>query len=243
LRLSSSRKAKAVSVSSQKGGSYLKNISVSLIASFPFSGLRPWQHEELKKMYRDSNFRKTRQKLNQLVDEDVWSSDTKGTLHFYHMLCLSSMLQLRLLPSFLCCLYLYLALRLSSPLLNDTSVKVGAALISFLLDSAKTDRDTPAFQYAKKLFQKGTFKRVGILQLENAQYLEISGRDTNNVAPRHLPMLVPPKLWDNRNQREGCYYRIRSSMMRTNSRSQTDALRRADMGGVLSGLDYLGESL
>lgn len=127
------------------------------------------------------------------------------------------------------------------PLLIDISVKVGAALISFLLDSAKTDRDTPAFQYAKKLFQKGTFKRVGILLLENAQYLEISGRDTNNVAPRHLPMLVPPKLWDNRNQREGCYFRIRSSMMRSNSKSQTDALRRADMVGVLHGLDYLGE--
>ena len=119
-------------------------------------------------------------------------------------------------------------------------MKVGAALISFLLDSAKTDRDTPAFQYAKKLFQKGTFKRVGILLLENAQYLEISGRDTNNVAPRHLPMLVPPKQWDNRDQREGCYYRIRSSIMRTNSKSQTDALKRADMSDVLCGLDYLG---
>ena len=116
-------------------------------------------------------------------------------------------------------------------------------MISFLLDSAKTDRDTPAFQYAKKLFQKGTFKRVGILLLENAQYLEISGRDTNNVAPRHLPMLVPPKHWDNRNQKEGCYYRIRSSMMRTNSKSQTEALRRADMGDVLQGLDYLGKPL
>lgn len=45
-------------------------------------GLRPWQHEELKKMYRDSNFRRTRQKLNQLVDEDVWSSDTKGSPSF-----------------------------------------------------------------------------------------------------------------------------------------------------------------
>jgi DNA-directed RNA polymerase N-terminal len=222
----------------------LKHISVNLIASFPSSGLRPWQHEELKKMYRDSNFRKTRQKLNQLVDEDVWSSDTKGALYTcicsvyipcYHYGCylLFSVASIRFGTQTLLC----------SPLLDDTLVKVGAALISFLLDSAKTDRDTPAFQYAKKLFQKGTFKRVGILQLENAQYLEISGRDTNNVAPRHLPMLVPPKLWDNRNQREGCYYRIRSSMMRTNSRSQTDALRRADMGGVLSGLDYLGESL
>ena len=122
------------------------------------------------------------------------------------------------------------------------TVKVGAALISFLLDSAKTDADIPAFQYSKKSMQKGPYKRVGILLLENEQYLDISGREGTNMSPRFLPMLIPPKLWENRskNHAEGCYYRLRSSLMRTVSKSQTDALRKADMDGILSGLNYLG---
>ena len=51
-------------------------------------GLRPWQYDALKKMYSEANFRKTRQRLNQLVDDDVWPNDLKGTvllsLHFFY---------------------------------------------------------------------------------------------------------------------------------------------------------------
>ena len=122
------------------------------------------------------------------------------------------------------------------------TVKVGAALISFLLDSAKTDSGLQAFQYSKKLIQKGTYKRVGILLLENQQYLDLSGREGTNMNPRYLPMLLPPKLWENRskNHVEGCYFRLRSSLMRTISRSQIDALRKANMTDILDGLNYLG---
>jgi hypothetical protein len=80
LRLLSSRKGKAVSIDTHKSD-WIIHSTVSHFVLFSSSGLRPWQHEELKKMYRDSNFRKTRQKLNQLVDEDVWSNDTKGAFN------------------------------------------------------------------------------------------------------------------------------------------------------------------
>jgi hypothetical protein len=121
-------------------------------------------------------------------------------------------------------------------------VKVGAALISFLLDSAKTDQDLPAFQYSKKLLQRGTYKRVGILLLDQDLYLDLSGREGANMAPRFLPMLLPPKLWENKSKtfHDGCYFRLRSSLMRTVSKAQTEALRKANMNGILDGLDYLG---
>lgn len=50
-------------------------------------GLRPWQYDALKKTYGEANFRKTRQKLNQLVDEDVWPNELKGTAVFYAYGC------------------------------------------------------------------------------------------------------------------------------------------------------------
>lgn len=122
-------------------------------------------------------------------------------------------------------------------------VKVGAALISFVLDSAKTEKDTPAFLYTKKLLQKGTYKRVGMLMLDESQYLDIASKEASSISPRHLPMLVPPKLWDNLKTKEGCYFRLRSSIMRTISNFQTDALRRAKIEGILQGLDYLGDDV
>ena len=54
-------------------------------------GLRPWQYDVLKKMYSEANLRKTRQRLNQLVDDDVWPNDLKGTVllcSFLYSMCL-----------------------------------------------------------------------------------------------------------------------------------------------------------
>ena len=128
-------------------------------------------------------------------------------------------------------------------LFSEITVKVGAALISFVLDSAKTESNTPAFLYTKKLLQKGTYKRVGMLMLDEAQYVDISSKEASSISPRHLPMLVPPRLWDNVKSKEGCYFRLRSSLMRTVSNFQTDALRRAKIDGVLEGIDYLGRKI
>ena len=76
--------------------------------------------------------------------------------------------------------------------------------------------------------------------LDEAQYVDISSKEASSISPRHLPMLVPPRLWDNVKSKEGCYFRLRSSLMRTVSNFQTDALRRAKIDGVLEGIDYLG---
>ena len=54
-------------------------------------------------------------------------------------------------------------------------------------------------------------------------------------------MLVPPKRWDNKKTRDGCYFRLKSTIVRSNSRMQIEAVRRANIGPVLEGLDYLGQ--
>ena len=43
-----------------------------------FSGLRPWQQDLIKKAYAEPSFRKTRQKINQLVEEETWANELKG---------------------------------------------------------------------------------------------------------------------------------------------------------------------
>ena len=43
-----------------------------------FEGLRPWQQDLIKKAYSEPSFRRTRQRINQLVEEESWSSELKG---------------------------------------------------------------------------------------------------------------------------------------------------------------------
>lgn len=126
------------------------------------------------------------------------------------------------------------------PWSNEVKVKIGAALTSFVIDTALTELNTPAFEYSKRLLSKGSFKRVGILKLDDAQYQKIKDKDLTNVFPRYLPMLCPPKRWDNK-IKDGCYYRLKSQLMRTRSRAQHDAVRRANMPDVIEGLNYLGK--
>lgn len=45
-------------------------------------GLRPWQQDLIKKAYAESNFRKTRQKINQLVEDESWTNELKGDFYF-----------------------------------------------------------------------------------------------------------------------------------------------------------------
>jgi DNA-directed RNA polymerase len=134
------------------------------------AGLRPWQQDILKEAYSQPSFRRTRVKLNRLVEEESWP--------------------------------------------NELKVKLGASLLSFLIDSATTESNLPAFIHTKKIMGKDKFKKVGILQLDEGQYNEIARKDMRNVQPRFLPMLVPPKCWDNKRMKDGCYFRLRSTIMR-----------------------------
>ena len=124
---------------------------------------------------------------------------------------------------------------------NEVKVKVGAALILFLLETARTESNLPAFLHSKQFVANKGYKRIGILRLDQAQYQEIAQKDLKYVIPRYLPMLVPPKRWDNKKTRQGCYYRLKSTIVRSTSRAQLDAVRRANITPVLEGLDYLGQ--
>lgn len=121
----------------------------------------------------------------------------------------------------------------------EIRAKVGAALVSFLLDTAMTDANEPVFIYSKRMLKKGSPKAVGILKMDEAQYLEIVDKDMKYVAPRLLPMLIKPRKWD-LTKRNGCYYRIKAPLLRTNSKMHIDICRKADMQKVTNGLDYLG---
>jgi DNA-directed RNA polymerase len=78
---------------------------------------------------------------------------------------------------------------------KSDKVKIGAALINLIIKSAKTDTNDYVFKYSVD-FSKG--KRSGMIRLNDIVYDEIGNKVVTDILPRFLPMLVPPKSWDNR---------------------------------------------
>ena len=130
-------------------------------------------------------------------------------------------------------------------LLNDDAwspqikIKLGAALIKLLVESSKNEDGEEIFLHTA-YFYASIQKRLGLLRLDSAVFKSIAEKGTEHVLPRYLPMLVPPKAWNNK-FRSGCYFRLRTPLMRTFSPSHLDSLKRADMGPILEGLNYLGQ--
>ncbi len=124
------------------------------------------------------------------------------------------------------------------PWSNVLKVKVGARLIQIMLETAKHE-DKSAFVHTN-WYSVSRQRRLRLVHLEEPVFKLIAERELHMVLPRYLPMIVPPKAWNNR-KANGAYFRLKAPLMRTYNRSQTDAIRRADMGGVLEGLDYLGK--
>ena len=120
----------------------------------------------------------------------------------------------------------------------DLETKVGAALLAMLVKSAKTDNDTLVFLHSLD-FNPSSLKRMGKIRMDAELFKRLSTHNLTQLMPRHLPMLVPPKSW-RRNRDTGCYYRLKSSLVRTYSLDQKEAVRKARMDKVLVGLDYLG---
>ena len=120
----------------------------------------------------------------------------------------------------------------------DLETKVGAALLAMLVKSAKTDNDTLVFLHSID-FNPSSLKRMGKIRMDSDIYKILSTHSLTQLMPRHLPMIVPPKSW-RRNRDSGCYFRIKSSLVRTFSLDQKDAVRKARMDKILIGLDYLG---
>jgi len=131
------------------------------------------------------------------------------------------------------------ALLEDEPWSEKIKLKIGAALVKILIDSTKTEDGEDTFIHTTYFYQS-LQKRLGAMRLDANIFKSIAEKDMHQVLPRYLPMLVPPKSWNNRS-RTSCYFRLRTSLMRTLSPSHLDALKRAEMRPVLEGLDYLGQ--
>jgi len=120
---------------------------------------------------------------------------------------------------------------------SQLKVKVGAVLIQILLETAKHG-DSAAFVHTT-WYKVNKMKSIGLLRLEENCFKLMAEREMHAVLPRYLPMIVPPKEWDNK-RKTSCYFRLKSTLMRAFNRSQIDAVRRAEMDGVLEGLNFIG---
>ncbi|KAL7424567.1 DNA-directed RNA polymerase [Cryptotrichosporon argae] len=141
------------------------------------------------------------------------------------------------------------------PWTQQAQVAVGSYLISSLLEVAKVQRsvtgpegetvteEQPAFAHAYE-YVRG--KKLGIIRLNPV----VAARLANDaigpvIQPKHLPMLVPPKVWSAHD--DGGYLHNRLSIMRfKQSQEQRQWLRaasdRGDLEPVFHGLDVLSST-
>lgn len=121
---------------------------------------------------------------------------------------------------------------------STLKVKVGSALLGILVESARMDTGEGAFTH-KLIYDPARKVKVGHIEMNVNVYQSIVPKDYMAFAPRFLPMLIPPKNWNNK-KNAGCYWFLKSNLMRTESSVQNLALRQANIGDILCSLDYLG---
>ena len=90
---------------------------------------------------------------------------------------------------------------------NDRKVKVGCALLTLLIQSAKLENGEPAFVHQTNFCPKSN-KRLGVLYMDPQAFKAISAKDNESILPRYLPMLVPPIPWDQFTKRGGSMIRM-----------------------------------
>jgi len=118
-------------------------------------------------------------------------------------------------------------------------VKVGSALLGILVESARMDTGEAAFSH-KLIYDPTRNIKVGHVELNPAVYQSIVPQEGMAFSPRFLPMLIPPKNWNNK-KGAGCYWFLKSNLMRTESSVQNVALSQANISDILNSLDYLGK--
>lgn len=124
----------------------------------------------------------------------------------------------------------------------ETKLKVGSALLTFLLEVAKTDKGVSALEH--KVVNIGSAKcpkRRGLIFMEHDFFEEISLKDLSQLNPRYLPMVVPPKPWY-ASQSGGGYLKISAPLVRTYSKLQQKAVKEANIDKMRLALDYLGST-
>lgn len=121
-------------------------------------------------------------------------------------------------------------------------IRLGAALLTLFFEVATLkDNVTKALVHTLQ-YKPEVKKKYGMIRLQEELYEEMSKRNENQVWPRFLPMLVEPLEWDSqKKQFGGCYYRLRTEVMRTTSKNHVMALSRANMRPVLDGLNFLAK--
>lgn len=126
----------------------------------------------------------------------------------------------------------------------EDKVKLGTFLIHKTIDSVKDEKGNPIFFIEKDpVISPNSFKRSNILRVSDAFFSNISSLKSSSISStiRYLPMLVPPKKWNNRDYFGG-YYFLQATLMRHNSNLQVEAVKRADIPHVLEALDYVGST-
>ncbi|CAM9911438.1 unnamed protein product, partial [Sphacelaria rigidula] len=119
-------------------------------------------------------------------------------------------------------------------------IKLGAALIKYLLETASWSEDgRPAFYHEVR--SMNVKRRHGVVAMDPAVYSKMIDEDVRKfVEPRFVPMLVPPREWTRSDK--GGYLNLRTNVMRTwGDKGQRDALRQAELGRVFDGLNCLGK--
>ena len=122
-------------------------------------------------------------------------------------------------------------------LTNHVKVKIGAALISLLLRMAKLENGKPAFRHFSSYLSRN--RLAGQIELDSELFSSILPEAKGTALPRYLPMVVPPKKWNNK-KGIGCYWILKASLMRTSSNLQLKALSQANIEKILESLNYLG---
>jgi DNA-directed RNA polymerase len=121
---------------------------------------------------------------------------------------------------------------------SDIKVKIGALLLKTMMNSV-TDKDGEKIFSMGYSIVSGTLRKVGIITMSPAVYGSIYNITPSFLHPRYLPMIVPPKSWDNRKY-YGAYLQLKSPLLKNTTKAQIEAVKRCNMKKVLEGLDYLG---
>ena len=117
-------------------------------------------------------------------------------------------------------------------------VKVGAALLTFLKEIARTKSGSLAIEH-KNVRESNSIKTTSLIYFDHKFFEELAMKDLTNLYPRFLPMVVPPNPWNNHTMTGG-YLRLRAPLIKTYSVHHMDVARAAYMPKMLEGLDFLG---
>lgn len=107
-------------------------------------------------------------------------------------------------------------------LTTELKIRIGAVLISLLIRTAKLENGNPAFRHFYSYLSRN--RLTGQVELNPELFATIVPEAKGTSLPRYLPMVIPPKKWNNK-KGVGCYWVLKASLMRTFSDTQLRALR------------------